>query len=127
MTNLLKTRKGIFRASLLVLILAVIGSGTIFSRARTMTVSLTVTNSTNREVRHVYLSAPDSNNWGPDQLSDNHVIPPGGSATFNVTCEQASTKVIAEDQNGCFVSGVVSCSGSPAWTITNEMTPDCGG
>jgi hypothetical protein len=126
MMNSLRTSKGIYRTVLVFVAVALAGSAAVISRARTQTSSLTVTNSTNREVKHLYLSAPNSNNWGPDLLNDN-VIPPGGSSTVGISCEQSSTKVIAEDQNGCFVSAVVSCGDNASWTITNNLTPDCGG
>ena len=126
MRNLFKSRKGVYPAALVFAAVALVSSATIFSHARTQAISLTVTNSTNREIRHLYLSPPDSNNWGADLLNDS-VIAPNGSATLSISCDQASTKVIAEDQNGCFVSTVVSCGGNAAWTINNDVTPDCGG
>ncbi|MDX6612476.1 MAG: hypothetical protein QOD75_1662 [Blastocatellia bacterium] len=126
MTNLLKSRNVIYRVALLFIVTVLVGSATIFSRARSQTTSLTITNSTSREIKHLYLSAPDNNNWGPDLLNDN-AIAAGASATLSISCNSASTKVIAEDQNGCFVSTVVSCSGSVEWTITSDLTPDCGG
>jgi hypothetical protein len=50
--------------------------------------------------------------------------------TFTVTdvsCTGAEIKVIAEDKDGCFFYGIVSCAQSSAtWTITNELPRDCG-
>jgi len=126
MTNLLRTRTGLYWGALLCMIVALGCSATILSRASSPTVSLTVTNSTNREIRHLYLSPPNSNNWGPDLLNES-VIPPTGSSTLSISCEQGSTKIIAEDQNGCFVSTVVSCGENASWNISTDLTPDCGG
>jgi hypothetical protein len=90
------------------------------------TTSITVVNNSGREIRHVYLSAPDQNNWGSDQLVNSVISPNGGSFTIgNVSCS-GTIKVIAEDQEGCFSYQVVSCSEGATWTITNDTARDCG-
>ena len=92
----------------------------------TATTSITVVNNSGREIRHVYLSAPDQNNWGSDQLVNSVISPNGGSFTIgNVSCS-GTIKVIAEDQEGCFSYQVVSCSEGSTWTITNDTARDCG-
>jgi hypothetical protein len=87
---------------------------------------ITITNNSSRAIRHVYLSAPNQDNWGSDQL--NGSIPPGGGSFTldNVSCAGAGIKVIAEDQNGCFLYQVIVCNDSVTWTITNDAVPDCG-
>lgn len=88
--------------------------------------SITIANNSSREIRHVYLSATNQDNWGADQL--NGSIPPGGGSftLANVSCAGAGIKVIAEDQNGCFLYQVVVCNDNVTWTITNDTVPDCG-
>jgi hypothetical protein len=89
-------------------------------------VNITIVNNSNLEFRHVYLSPVDRDTWGPDQLNGS-VISPGSSYTLsNVSCEGSSIKVIAEDQNGCFLYQVVSCAENTTWTVTNAASPDCG-
>jgi hypothetical protein len=91
------------------------------------TTSITIVNNSGREIRHVYLSAPDQNNWGSDQLVNSVIAPNGGSFTIgNVSCSGSTIKVIAEDHDGCFSYQVVSCSEGATWTITNETARDCG-
>jgi hypothetical protein len=88
--------------------------------------SVTIANNSSREIRHVYLSAANGDNWGADEL--NGAIPAGGG-TFtldNVSCSGAGVKVVAEDQNGCFLYQVVACNANVTWTITNDAVPDCG-
>jgi len=99
----------------------------LLSTAHVPTTSITIVNNSGREIRHVYLSPPDQNNWGSDQLVNSVIPPNGGSFTLgNVSCGGSSIKVIAEDQDGCFAYQVVSCSEAATWTITNDTTRDCG-
>jgi hypothetical protein len=91
------------------------------------TTAITIVNNSSREIRHVYLSAPDSNNWGSDQLGNSVIAANGGSVTLsNVSCGGASIKVVAEDQDGCFSYQIVNCSDNATWTITSSTTRDCG-
>lgn len=106
--------------------IGVLMSAPLASRASAPLSGITIVNNSSREIRHVYLSAPDQSNWGPDQLVQSVISPNGGSFTIgDVSCNGSTIKVIAEDQEGCFSYQVVSCSGA-TWTITNSTTRDCG-
>ena len=108
-------------------LVAMMVCGPLLSRAHVSSTAITIVNNSSREVRHVYLSAPDQNNWGSDQLGSSAISPNGGSVTIsNVSCGGSSIKVIAEDQDGCFIYKVVTCSESVTWTITNNDSRDCG-
>ncbi|HZI60295.1 MAG TPA: hypothetical protein VFD62_06270 [Pyrinomonadaceae bacterium] len=100
--------------------------GPLLSSAHAPAAAITIVNKSNREIRHVYLSAPDSNNWGSDQLGSSAIAANGGSATINASCSAASIKVIAEDHEGCFSYQVVTCSENSTWTIINDTARDCG-
>jgi hypothetical protein len=101
--------------------------GPLLSHAYVPSTAITIVNSSSREIRHVYLSPPDQNNWGSDQLVNSVISPDGGSFTIsNVSCGGSSIKVIAEDQEGCFLYQVVTCSENVTWTVTNSATRDCG-
>ena len=101
--------------------------GPLLSSAYAPSTAITIVNNSSREIRHVYLSAPDQNNWGSDQLVNSVISPSGGSFTIsNVSCSGASIKVIAEDQDGCFLYQVVTCSENVTWTIATDATRDCG-
>jgi hypothetical protein len=114
--------------------LLAVGSVTLRSSARTPTTSaspttsVNIVNSSNKEIRNVYLSHVNSDDWSGDQLSNGATIAAGQSLTLsNIACDQQQVKVIGEDQDGCFVSTVVSCGDSATWTITNDTARDCGG
>ena len=113
--------------AVLVIFVGLMVCGPLLSKAYAPATAITIVNNTNREIRHVYFSAPDSNTWGSDQLGSSVISANGGSVTIsNVSCNGASIKVIAEDHQGCFFYQVVSCSDSVTWTIASNATPDCG-
>jgi hypothetical protein len=96
------------------------------SRAHADGNSINVTNNTNHNITHLYTAPPTTERWSSDQLND-ATLGAGQSFTLtNVSCSDNGIKVIAEDQDGCFVSAVVSCTENAAWSITNDLTPDCG-
>jgi len=87
--------------------------------------SISVVNNSSKQIRHVYLSHVDADDWSSDKLSG--PISSGQSATVTgYSCDQQQIKVIGEDQDGCFLSAVVACGGDVTWTITNETAADCG-
>ncbi len=106
-----------------VVVTVALGSLSMLPRAHAGMSNITVVNNSSRDVRHLYLSPPNSDNWGPDQLHGSAITP---NNSFSLTCNQASIKLVAEDQDGCFVYQVVDCSADVSWTITNEATRDCG-
>ena len=100
---------------------------TALSSARTATTSVNIVNNSNREIRNVYLSHVNLDDWGSNQLGDAIISPGQSFALNNVACDQQQVKVVAEDQDGCFLSTVVSCGDSASWTITSDSARDCGG
>ena len=97
------------------------------SIARTQSTSVNIVNNSSREIRNVYLSHVNVDDWGGDQLSEGATIAPGQSFNLsNVACDQEQVKVIAEDLDGCFLSTVVNRGDSSTWTITSDTARDCG-
>ena len=89
------------------------------------TLSVTVVNNSSREIRRLYLAPANTDNWGPDLLNESP-ISPGVSRTLNVSWNQSTVKLVAEDQDGCFVSTTIEASGKQTWTITSSSARDCG-
>ena len=89
--------------------------------------SIAVTNSSSREVMYLYLSPVDRESWSGDQL-EGQVLAPGQSFTIgDASCSGNEIKVVAEDRDGCFFYGIVSCAqASTGWNITNDLPRDCG-
>jgi len=99
----------------------------LLSAARVPSTAITIVNNSSHEIRHVYLSPPDTNNWGSDQLVSSVIAANGGSFTIsNVSCAGSTVKVIAEDDEGCFIYQVVQCSENLTWTISANTARDCG-
>ena len=121
-THLAKSK----RLAMVMLVLGVFASLPLLLNAHAAGTSITIANNSSREIRHVYLAAANGDNWGADQLNG-AIAAGGGSLTLdNVSCSGAGVKVIAEDQNGCFLYYVVACNDTATWTITNDAVPDCG-
>ncbi len=90
------------------------------------TASLNIANNSSLEIRHLFLWPTGQDTWGTDQLNEQPIAAGGTFALGDLGCDQGEIKVVAEDQNGCFLYKVVTCSSNSSWTITNEDTPDCG-
>ncbi|MGB8509226.1 MAG: hypothetical protein WCD76_12635 [Pyrinomonadaceae bacterium] len=126
-SNQLKSRLALYRFAIFAALACALLSAPLLPNARTRaTSSITVVNNLSLEVRHLYLSPANEEDWSGDQLNDS-VIASGQSYTLDaVSCPGSQIRVIAEDQNGCFVSSVVSCSAAVTWTIPANSVPDCG-
>jgi len=122
------SNRNLYRLAILSLSLFALAALAVLSSARTATTSVNIVNDSSKEIRNVYLSHVNSDDWGDNQLSNGATIAPGQSYNLgSVACDQQQVKVIGEDQDGCFISTVVSCGDSATWTITNSSARDCGG
>ena len=116
------------RFAIVLTVVGLLATVPFLSGARTATTTnITMVNNSSRQIRHVYLSPSNQDNWGSDQLGGSMIGSGGGSYTISdVACSQTDIKVIAEDENGCFLYHNVSCGQNSTWTITNDAAPDCG-
>jgi hypothetical protein len=123
-------RTAVFVSAIVAAILVAVAVTPLMSRAAKpetapASMALTIVNNTSRDIRHVYFSPSNQDNWGSDQL--NSTIAPGGTHTLNnVSCSAADIKVIAEDESGCFLYQIVQCGETASWTIANDAVRDCG-
>lgn len=124
MTNLLFTSRNSLRFVVLVLMLGMVAILTPLSRATAPALSLSVVNNSQQEIQHLYLAPAGTDNWGADQLGS--PIAPGVTRTLNVSWEQSTVKLVAEDEEGCFMTTTVDANGSAEWTISGSTARDCG-
>src|SRR6267154_303264 len=97
----------------------------LLSRAQPAT-SVNIVNNSSRAISHIYLSHVGADYWTGNQLVDSAIAPGQSYNLSNVACDQQQVKVICEDQDGCFISTVVTCGDSSTWTVTNDTARDCG-
>src|SRR2546428_14109042 len=92
----------------LIILCAAIFALATFSSARMVTTSvstsITIVNSSSKEIRNVYLSHVNLDDWGANQLGDAKILPSQSFTLSNIACDQQQVKVIGEDQDGCFPS-----------------------
>ncbi len=98
----------------------------LLTRARATTTSVNIVNNSSREIRNVYSSHVDADDWSADLLTQGAITAGQSYNLSNVTCDGQQVKIIAEDQDGCFSSTVLSCGQSSSWAITNDTARDCG-
>jgi hypothetical protein len=94
------------------------------SRATAPTVSISVVNNSQKEIRHLFLASAGTDNWGDDQISE--PITAGTSRNINASWNEATVKVVAEDEDGCFLTATLDAAGTPNWTITSSTARNCG-
>ena len=94
--------------------------------ARTASTSVNIVNNSSREIRNVYSSHVGSDDWSADLLGDGSIAAGQSQTLSNVACDGQQVKMIAEDQDGCFMTVVISCGDNASWTITNDTARDCG-
>src|SRR5437667_12770597 len=97
--------------SRLVIVCVAVFAVAAWSSARMPTTSVNIVNNSNKEIRNVYLSHVNVDDWGGNQLGDATILPGQSFNLTNVGCDQQQVKVISEDQDGCFLS-VVAAGGS---------------
>jgi hypothetical protein len=88
--------------------------------------SVNIVNNSGRDIRNVYSSHVDADDWSNDLLGEATIAAGQSRQVTDLPCDGDGVKVIAEDQDGCFLSVVVGCGQSASWTITNETARDCG-
>ncbi|HKO61636.1 MAG TPA: hypothetical protein VJV03_10795 [Pyrinomonadaceae bacterium] len=120
-----RSKRNFYRLAILSLSLFALAA---ISSARTpMATSVNIVNNSSKEIRSVYLSHVNVDDWSGNQLSSGAIIAPGQSYSLsNIACDQQQVKVIGEDQDGCFVSTIVNCGDNATWTVTNAAARDCG-
>jgi hypothetical protein len=124
LNTILNIRNGM-RVALIATLICSMGALFLLYAAPSQSVTLKVVNDSTREIRYLYLSPADNDNWGSDQLNES-AISPGGTRTINFSWEQSSVKLVGEDQDGCFLSATLNVGSNIQWTITNDAPLNCG-
>ena len=94
------------------------------SRANAPTLCINVVHNSQKEIRHLFLASAGTDNWGDDQLSG--PITAGTSCNINASWNESTAKVVAEDEDGCFLTTTLDAAGNPNWTVTTSTARNCG-
>lgn len=94
--------------------------------ARISSASITITNNSSFEIKHVYFSHVGQDDWSADQLNDNSIGSGSSRTLAGVSWDQPNMRLIGEDQNGCFVYQTLASGQDSSWTIASDATADCG-
>lgn len=111
----------------LLIIVAVVGMFCVLtprSSATAPALTISVVNNSQKEIRHLFLAAAGTDNWGDDQISE--PISAGTSRNINASWSESTVKVVAEDEDGCFLTTTLEASGTPNWAITTSTARNCG-
>lgn len=125
LTTILNARNSL-RLALVSFVLCSIGTMfLLYAAAPAQSVQLTVVNNSAKELRYLYLSPADNDNWSGDQLNDS-AIGAGATRTINFSWEQGTVKLVGEDHDGCFLSKTVTVASTIEWTIASDAPRNCG-
>ena len=87
---------------------------------------VTISNASEWNLDHLYMSSVDQDEWGADQLGD-AVIGTGESFTLTgVPCASYDVKLVDDDGDECEVADVDIC-GDGGWEITSDDLLACQG
>lgn len=87
---------------------------------------VTISNASDWNLQHLYVSSVDQEKWGADQLGE-EVIGTGESFTLKgVPCATYDVKLVDEDGDECEVADVDIC-GDGGWTIESDDLLACQG
>jgi hypothetical protein len=124
------TRRAALNAATVILT-GVVASSLLPSRASALAeedvASVKVINRSKWEIHHLFLSATDQDEWGPDQL-ENDVLSTGSSFTITkIPCDEYDVKVVDEDGDECIIEQVSLCGDQSYWAITDKDLLECEG
>ncbi len=92
-----------------------------------LAVDIEVVNKSKTAIHHVYVSEPDKDTWGDDQLGDDDddIVKPGESFTIeDLDAGRYDLKLVAADKTVCVIKNV-RVGSDKVWTITEEMLDKC--
>ena len=118
--------KRALRSSLPALILVAALPAAAFAAAKQSDVK--ITNNTDWEIHHFYLSSTEEENWGPDQLGDDEddVISKGDSFILvEIPCDEYDIKLVDEEGDECVVGAVDICGKGEEWVLTSNDLLEC--
>jgi hypothetical protein len=85
---------------------------------------LTVLNSSDYVIHHLYISPSASRNWGQDQLGKAIIGRADRFTVRNIPDGTYDLKIVDEDEDECIVERV-DITGNMTWTLTDSIIESC--
>ena len=85
---------------------------------------LVINNTSKWDVYHVYVSATDEDEWGPDQLGDNVLHSDQEWTLTGVDCGDYDIRVVDEDGDACILRKIEVC-GVRTWQLDDDELLGC--
>jgi hypothetical protein len=90
--------------------------------------TVVVLNRSDHEIRHLYLTASESDDWGADRLGGRPLAALTGRLRISgIACDDYDVRLEGSDGASCEVQEVELCGRDEVWTITNEQLRACPG
>jgi hypothetical protein len=107
-------------AAALGLVLATIGVSSAEKKS-----DVTVVNHAAWDIHHLYLSAADENEWGPDQLGTEVMATGDSFKLTGIPCDEYDVRLVDEDGDECMIFAVDICGANETWVIESGDLLEC--
>ncbi|MBI2569134.1 MAG: hypothetical protein HYV63_19115 [Candidatus Schekmanbacteria bacterium] len=87
--------------------------------------AVTLTNSSDWQLDHLYLSGDEKDTWGPDLLGDELVAAGGTAKLADVACAPHDVKIVDNAGKECVLKAVDVCGKENKWELTKEAVAAC--
>ncbi len=81
--------------------------------------TIKIKNTTTFSVDEIYITTPDTDNWGEDLLDPDEVLMPGETVEVEVDCGTWDVKLVAADESSCEISDITLCNAA-VWNIVAD-------
>jgi hypothetical protein len=86
---------------------------------------VTITNLSDWQLDHLYLSPAEETEWGPDQLAEEVIAKGDKFILTDIPCNTWDIKVVDEDGDECVIEAVDLCNETAEWKITSKDLLAC--
>jgi hypothetical protein len=87
--------------------------------------SVTIENSSDWAIQHIYLSPFDAVGWGADQLTDTTIKKGERLELKGIDCDTYDIKIVDEAGDECIVQDIDLCLQDATWSLDNDELVGC--
>jgi hypothetical protein len=93
--------------------------------AQAKSADVTITNHSDWDIHHLFMSPVDEEKWGPDQLGEQVIAAGAEFVLQKIPCSSYDIKLVDEDGDECVVPAVDVCGHDQHWQITSKDLLAC--